>query len=529
MKNTHAMLCALLSSAACGPVSEIDLAGTEPAAAAASEPEALRGALETTPHTLLGVDCGTVVTARDGTYVLSEITQLQAIDSSGCSYFNGNVEVAFTSPTLPASLRYLFDVKNVVSVSGSIKQGKSKQLVTFAGLESAGSVEVSGSYSGCGYEALKTVERLTIYGKDCSFPALHQVTRIEVHQSTRLSGFPTLQTVPLLVIHAGRDLTISGFKELRQASLLAIDTYSTTGRKITGSFPKLETLGSLDLKDADLGGFTLPKLTTITDVYETSCTQLTMPFVALQQILRTWTVNMGTLSGELVGPPLLTSLGGLQAYTSRGIRISGFPKLTTTSGTIWVRSSMGLTISGFDALTSAGSIDVSGPYLSLSGFSKLARMTGGLSVNATKPDDITTNTVNAFAALTEVQGDVLLYLDKMPTNVMPLLKTVGGSLRFKELGTDSLADKGFPKLETVGADLIVENQASAFNVLKRVEGTLKILDVPYSYLTSGLSIPGFKKLTFVGKDAAFDKNAESRDVQRLLDRLVGFTGKVSLE
>ena len=98
---------------------------------------------------------------------------------------------------------------------------------------------------------------------------------------------------------------------------------------------------------------------------------------------------------------------------------------------------------------------------------------------------------------------------------------------FRERNVRPTAYAGFPKLETVGGVLTVENQGEAFNALKRVEGTLEILEVPGSF--AGNRISGFKKLTFVGGDLVFDKKASTLDTQRLLDRLVGFIGAIVLK
>ena len=93
-----------------------------------------------------GGDCGLVIPMRDGEYVLSEVKQLEDIDLSGCSYFDGNVRVAFKVPLVPTAQRYLFDLANVKEVKGRILQRDkgdtvTTQLAMFTGLERAGQID----------------------------------------------------------------------------------------------------------------------------------------------------------------------------------------------------------------------------------------------------------------------------------------------------------------------------------------------------------------------------------------------------
>jgi hypothetical protein len=50
---------------------------------------------------------------------------------------SGNVRGAFTVPLVPSSQRYLFEVRNVVSVSGAITQHYTTQYVRFAAKRAA--------------------------------------------------------------------------------------------------------------------------------------------------------------------------------------------------------------------------------------------------------------------------------------------------------------------------------------------------------------------------------------------------------
>ena len=121
---------------------------------------------------LTALDCAAVL----GTTVLREISQLEAIDASGCDSFSGDVQVAFTVPLVPSAQRPLFDVKNVKSVGGKISQTFTTQTVKFAGLEYAARIEMKPTDI-CAYNALQRAGTLQLEMKQtCPFPALQQAS-----------------------------------------------------------------------------------------------------------------------------------------------------------------------------------------------------------------------------------------------------------------------------------------------------------------------------------------------------------------
>lgn len=530
MKNI--VLGGLLFSAACGPTSELGLQGADPsddpaaalaAGPAASEPAAQRSALVTTPQALLGTDCGTVVPMRDGAYELSDVSQLQALDTSGCSYFSGDVRVAFTVPLVPSSQRYLFELKNVVSISGAITQHRTTQYVRFAGLESAGRIEVRAGGS-CVYPALKTASTLALQ-QDCYFPSLESVSILTLDGVAAVTGFPKLQRAISVSVSGSGALDVTGFKALAQVDQLALKVPTN---KITGSLPALQTVDHLSISDADLTGFSLPRLTGITlNLSQIRCRELARPFKALQTAGR-WAVTALTGSQKLTGPTTLVTLGSLDVdLGTNRFEIAGFSGLKTVSGSIVARGAGSLRISGFGELTTLGGMLLVAGTLGMEGFGKLAEIGGPLTIRTLQDSVYTDDRFSAFRALTAVKGAVELSLDDPESAAFPLLKTVDGDLSFREQERPARAVNVFPKLETVAGTLTVENQAASFAALKRVDKTLKILDVPGSL--GGKRIDGFRKLTVVGGDLVFDKNASTLDTQRLLDRLVGFTGTVRLE
>ncbi|MFO0577478.1 MAG: hypothetical protein U1A78_26030 [Polyangia bacterium] len=534
MKNI--VLAGFLFSVACGPAADLAPQDTDPpvdpsAAAVAAEPDTQRSASVTATATaaatvlqpLLGTDCGTVVPLKDGAYELSDVSQLQAIDTSGCSYFSGDVRVAFTVPLVPSSQRYLFELKNVVAVSSAITQYRTTQTVRFAGLQSAGRIEVRAGGT-CVYPALKTASALTLQ-QDCLFPALESVSSLTLDGVAAVTGFPKLQRAGSVSVSGSGALDIKGFKALAQVDQLALKVPTS---KITGSFPALQTVEQLSISDADLTGFSLPKLTAVTrSLSQVRCRELSRPFKVLQTAGH-WAVTASASSQKLAGPATLITLGSLDVdLGTNRLELSGFSGLKTVSGGIAARGSGNLRVSGFGELTSLGAMLIVASTLGMEGFNKLAEIGGPLTIRTLQDSVYTDDRFTAFRALTDIMGAVELSLDDPESAAFPLLKSVGGDLSFRELERPARAANVFPLLETVAGSLTVENQAASFAALKRVDKTLKILDVPGSL--SGKRIDGFRKLTVVGGDLVIDKNAELRDAQRILDRLVGFAGTVRLE
>lgn len=517
MKNV--LLGGLLFSAACGPVSELDRQG-EPAPQGLHDPHGVPG---TVAQALLGTDCGALVPSKDGAFELSEISHLEAIDASGCSYFSGNVRVAFTVPLVPSSQRYLFQLKNVVAVTGTITQHNTTQSVGFTGLESVARIEVRKG-GVCHYGALKHASSLALQ-QDCSFPALESVGILTMDGVTAITGFAKLQRATGISLASSGALDIKGFKALTRVDGIELKVATN---KITGSFPVLETVDLLTITDADLTSFSLPKLTTVTNsLTQTKCREAPRPFKVIQTI-GSWSLKEVTGSLGFVGPSTLTTLGSLHFDVGvTRLEVRGFSNLKAITGAIVGRGSGTLRLSDFDELTSLGGVSIITNYLGMEGFSKVAVIDGPLTIRTWQDSVFTDDQFSAFSGLTEVKGPVDLNLDNPTNGAFPLLKTVGGDLGFKEQNQPSRTVNAFPKLETVAGSLIVKNNARSFAALKRVDKTLKILEVPGSLPYK--PIDGFQKLTFVGGDLAFDKNAYRLHTQRLLDRLVGFTGTITLE
>jgi len=162
--------------------------------------------------------------------------------------------------------------------------------------------------------------------------------------------------------------------------------------------------------------------------------------------------------------------------------------------------------------------------LFVDGFGRLKSMDGSLMVRAQRTN-IYAGEFQAFRALAEIKGSFDAVLDEHSNDIFPVLKTVGGSFGYREL--DRLGrSEVFGKLVTVGGALTTQN-CDGFKTLKSVGGTLKIIEVLASI--RGRRIDGFRKVTQVGGDLIFDKRTEPRDMQAILDNLVGFTGTVRLE
>ena len=89
----------------------------------------------------------------------------------------------------------------------------------------------------------------------------------------------------------------------------------------------------------------------------------------------------------------------------------------------------------------------------------------------------------------------------------------------------------FPALTTVLGDLETHYGSNGYSALTTVSGSLSVLDVLKESTTGMYSIQGFRSVKTVGKDLILDKQAISfgpNGTQRLLDQLVGFTGRILL-
>ena len=483
-----------------------------------------------------GVDCGTVIPLTDGEYVLSEVSHLEAIDRSGCTYFAGNVRVGFTVPLVPTAQKPLFSPAGIKEVTGRITQngkgtGPTTQTVTFTGLERAGRIEV-GTGQGCPYPALKSVgsvslSRASIY---CSFPALAEAGEIEIRQATEVRGFDALTSVGSLKISGGA-VKVSGFKKLVDAGAISLSIDLYPADKWTGSFPALVTASGLQLKGITLKEFSIPKLTTVTgNLSIESCGQSFTPFKVLKEVGGSLTVEERSpfLDYAHRGPASLTSIGGSLRVACGHSEVSGYSGLQTLGGSLSITGDLH-EVNGFDSLTSSGSIVLDLTETEIHGFKKLATVTGSMRI---KNNGFSSFTVvsDAFPVLTEVAGALTLTLGGRAETMFPKLRSVGGGLNYEVLDEPSYSSIGpsFDKVESVGGSLLVTPQASGFNGLLSVGGTLSITDVSGSGL-SGYYIRGFRKVNHVGGDLILDKRVPTygtNGTQRLLDQLIGFTGNV---
>lgn len=483
-----------------------------------------------------GIDCGTVIPLTAGEYVLSEVSHMEAIDRSGCTYFAGDVRVAFTVPLVPTAQKPLFSPGKITEITGRITQsgkltGTTTQTVVFTGLERAGRIEAT-SGQGCPFPALKSVgsvylSRASAY---CSLPALTDAGQVEIKEATEITGFNALTSVGTLKISGG-SLKVSGFKKLVDAGAISLSIDLYPADKWTGSFPALVTASALQMKGITLKEFSIPKLTTVTgNLSIESCGQTWTPFKVLKEIGGSLTVEERTtvLVYTHRGPASLTSVGGSIRIKSAYGEVVGYTGLKTVGGSVSVSADLH-EVNAFDALTSVGSLDLDLTSTEIHGFKKLATVNGSVRIKnegfwgSTQPSD-------AFPVLTEIGGALTITLGGRAEAMLPKLRSVGGAFKYEVLDEPSYTSIGpsFDKVESVGGSLLVTPQASGYNGLLSVGGTLSITDVAGSGL-SGYYIRGFRKVSHVGGDLILDKNVPTygtNGTQRLLDQLIGFTGNI---
>lgn len=534
--NSRTMLpvvCALLS--ACGelPPDGIDpqaLPSEGRPAAAVDAVRSDRASLRT--NTLrAGIDCGTVIRTTDGEYVLSEIKQLEDIQLSGCTFFSGNVRVYFTTPLVPTSQRYLFDLAQVKEVTGAITQHDkgnlvTKQTVLFTGLERAASVVLE-NQPGCPYQALQTVD--TVFVKSawsCDLPALQTAKDMYVEGGGRLPGFNRLTSLDSLLID-GTLNTISGFAALTQIKQLTL--YSSFVGTSKGTFPALTTVGGLRSTNQDLCGLRLPKLTSVT-----GNVTLVKNHCSLAPLLTVATIDGNLIMQEDVptgselheGPASLTKVGGDFTLKVDPDSITGYNRLQSIGGTLTIETIHTDTLNGFKGLTSLGGLSIKGDGLSVEGFSKLTTVGG--SVNIQLESGIFAPTFSALGAVTSIKGSLTISTPRGCS--LSKLRTVEGSMWISNRGKYALLDP-FPALTTVLGDLETHYGSNGYSALTTVSGSLSVLDVLKESTTGMYSIQGFRSVKTVGKDLILDKQAISfgpNGTQRLLDQLVGFTGRILL-
>lgn len=113
-----------------------------------------------------------------------------------------------------------------------------------------------------------------------------------------------------------------------------------------------------------------------------------------------------------------------------------------------------------------------------------------------------------------------------------MLRTVGGSFRY---GYDVMSGSaegfcGYPKLESIGGDLLIKRCSSGFSGSLTGGGTLSILDAQGSL--GSYRLTGHRKVYSVGGDLVLDKDDDSRgpdSTQRLLEQLTTLGGTVILK
>lgn len=554
MKNVIPVVCALLS--ACGDVSEVDLvadpdqeAAAWNAASVTSEAHSLTAGSAIDQHDAeaarapaglrgVGIDCGTVIPLTDGEYVLSELSHLEAIHRAGCNYFEGNVRIAFTVPLVPSAQRYLFSPASIKEITGRIVQ-RSKtgvnttQYVLFTGLEKAGGFE---AYRGqaCPFPALITVGSIVLNddSSKCPFPALTTANEIKFSKASTISGFNALTSVNVLSIE-GSSVSLSGFKALTNAGNLALTSEVLRVGTWSGSFPVLASVASLKADRVDFKSLTIPKLQSILgDATFLNCNQSLGPLKALKTVGGSLSIDEDPPSYDWhEGPATLTSVGGNLRLTLGHAEVKGYKALKTVGGLLSIVGSMGK-ISGFAALTTVNGLQIAGGTVGITGFPKLTTVQGGLSIKTTS-SATSVERIDAFPVLTDVYGPLTLQVSADVDTSFPKLRKVHASFTYVQDRSSRLyaTDPAtFPALEEVAGQLATDNVPSSFNALLRVGGTLSILNVP-GYLGYH-TIPGYRKVNTVGGDLVLDKRVtqSGRDgTQRILDQLVGFTGKVILK
>lgn len=484
------------------------------------------------------IDCGAVIPRVGGEYVLSEIAQLEAIASSGCNYLGGNLRVAFTVPLVPSAQRHLFSPPKLKHITGRILQGSSwgggsTQWVHFVGLEQVGAIELHKGQA-CVYPVLATAGRITMdEALDCSFPALRSVSDLQIEKASEISGFNALTSVQSLRI-ASDKLKLSGFRALTQAGGIKLSSSKLASKNWTGSLPALTQLDELDAERLDFFTFKLPKLSRVTGRASVRSSQYTaLGLKTLVSVGGSLSVHEDASSPDFLyeGPAALERVdGSMDVSVNRGW-LKGYKGLKSVGGTLTVFVGGAYpSLDAFAKLETTGGLHIKGTLSEVQGFSKLTTINGPLNISAI--DSISgRGGVYPLPVLTEVKGSVDLQLGCSSSESFPKLRTVGGSFRIDRLKDGHCSRSmtaNVPVLEQVGGELTAVNISDGFNALVRVGGTLSILSLADSlYVT----LPGFRKVTTVSGDLVLDKDITTHgpdSSQRLLDQLVGFTGRVIL-
>lgn len=502
---------------------------TDPTADTAAVAQALTEAI---------IDCGAVIPRVGGEYVLSEIAQLEAIDSSGCNYLGGSLRVAFTVPLVPSAQRHLFSPPKLKHITGRILQGSSwgggsTQWVHFVGLEQVGAIELHKGQA-CVYPVLTTAGRIAMdEALDCSFPALRSVSELQIDKASEISGFNALTSVQSLRISSDK-LKLSGFRALTQAGGIKLSSSKLASKNWTGSLPALTQLDELDAERLDFFTFKLPKLSRVTGRASVRSSQYTaLGLKSLVTVGGSLSVHEDASSPDILyeGPAALERVDGSMDLSVNGGWLNGYKGLKSVGGMLTV--SVGGAYPSLDAfakLETTGGLHIQGSPYEVRGFDKLTTINGPLWINHI--DGVTARGGSyVLPALTEVKGSVDLQLGCNAGESFPKLRTIGGSLRhdrWKGGRCRYSMTAGLPALEQVGGELTAYNISDGYNALVRVGGTLSILSLTGSL---NVTLPGFRKVTTVSGDLVLDKDITTHgpdSSQRLLDQLVGFTGRVIL-
>ena len=494
---------------------------------------------EPEPSALLDmiIDCGAVIPKVSGEYVLSDVSQLAAIESTGCNYLDGNLRVAFTVPLVPSSQRHLFSPPSIKQITGRILQGSrfgrgSTQWVHFTGLERVGSIEAY-KEQGCGYPALTQAGAIRMDDAlDCQFPALRSVADLSIKKAKAVSGFNALTSVPSLRIEGDR-VNITGFQSLAAAGGVTLSAGKAASDNWTGSFKMLARVDEISAERIDFRSVSLPKLSQVTgNAVFRSSQSAQRALKSVTEVGGSLTVHESGAFSDLFheGPAALQRVGGtMDLQVGRGW-LQGYKGLKTVGGMLSV-SGIQYDMDAFANLTSTGGLSLSGMAADIAGFDKLTTVSGPLRIRNSESASLV-GSLRTFARLTEVQGDVDLILGCDAQEAFVQLRTISGKLRYDRVTVGRIATATpalFPALEQVGGALSTSNLDDGFNALTRIGGTLSILKVP-RYLGPG-RIRGYRKLSTVAGDLVIDKEVTAHgpdSSQRLLDQLVGFTGRVIL-
>lgn len=484
------------------------------------------------------IDCGTVIPKVGSEYVLSEVSQLEAIYNTGCNYLGGNLRVAFTVPLVSSAQRHLFSPPSIKQITGRILQGSSfgggsTQWIHFVGLEQVGSIELYRN-QGCVYPVLTTAGTIQMEDAlDCQFAALRNVSVLTIKKAKSVTGFNALTSVPSLTIE-GDTVNLTGFRSLATAQEVKLASGKGVSKNWTGSLKALALVDELSAERIDFRSFSLPKLVKVTGNATFRASQsVPLAIKALTEVGGSLTLHEDSSFADLFheGPAALAKVGGSMDLQLGCGWLKGYKGLKTVGGVLSI-GGVSTNIEAFANLTRTGGLSLSGLAVDITGFDKLTTVGGPLQINI-RASASSVARLNALKFLTEVQGPVDLVLACDAGESFVKLRSVAGALRYDRPRVSRIYDATpalFPALEQVSGALSTSNLDDGFNAVTSVGGTLSILSVP-RYLGPA-DLYGFRKVKTVAGDLVIDKEVTTHgpnSSQRLLDQLVGFTGRVILK